>query len=121
MIQLNHVILNNLCKPPESWFDMVEVLLGGKALHHWQQFKPQVMNLLILDVFNEDDKDSNGEEEYDKEKKKKDEGQSFTSAGTSAVISRDTYSSSVCKFMHYYFVNHQFDAKTQKHYLWSYL
>eukprot|EP00957_Ditylum_brightwellii_P099689 7593964-Ditylum_brightwellii.AAC.1 len=34
-IRLNHVIRNKLCTSPESRFDMVEMLLGGKALQHW--------------------------------------------------------------------------------------
>eukprot|EP00957_Ditylum_brightwellii_P140998 10741835-Ditylum_brightwellii.AAC.1 len=29
-IRLNHFIWNKLCKLPKSWFDMVEMLLGGK-------------------------------------------------------------------------------------------
>eukprot|EP00957_Ditylum_brightwellii_P025521 1929278-Ditylum_brightwellii.AAC.1 len=47
-IWLNHVIWNKPCKSHKSWFDMVEMLLGGKALQHWQQFKSQAMGLLIL-------------------------------------------------------------------------
>eukprot|EP00957_Ditylum_brightwellii_P134511 10254629-Ditylum_brightwellii.AAC.1 len=42
-IQLNHVIQNKMCKSPESQFDMVEMLLGGKALQHCQQFKSHTM------------------------------------------------------------------------------
>eukprot|EP00957_Ditylum_brightwellii_P020520 1547136-Ditylum_brightwellii.AAC.1 len=34
-IWLNYVIWNKPCKLPESWFDMVEMLLGGNALQHW--------------------------------------------------------------------------------------
>eukprot|EP00957_Ditylum_brightwellii_P147112 11201439-Ditylum_brightwellii.AAC.1 len=44
-ILLNHIIGNKLCKMPESLFDMVEILLGGKTLHHWQQLKSQAMDL----------------------------------------------------------------------------
>eukprot|EP00957_Ditylum_brightwellii_P017289 1302676-Ditylum_brightwellii.AAC.1 len=32
MIRLNHIIRNKPCKDVESHFDMVEMLLGGKAL-----------------------------------------------------------------------------------------
>eukprot|EP00957_Ditylum_brightwellii_P133972 10215511-Ditylum_brightwellii.AAC.1 len=52
---------------------------------------------------------------------KKDERQNPTSSCTPAGITKDTYSSSMHKFMRFYFVNHQFDARNQKHYLWSYL
>eukprot|EP00957_Ditylum_brightwellii_P147912 11263006-Ditylum_brightwellii.AAC.1 len=33
--RLNYVIWNKRCKSLESQFDMVEMLLGGKALQHW--------------------------------------------------------------------------------------
>eukprot|EP00957_Ditylum_brightwellii_P069879 5306861-Ditylum_brightwellii.AAC.1 len=49
-IQLNHIIQNKPCKDAESCFDMVEMLLGGKAYQHWRQFKSQAMGLLILGV-----------------------------------------------------------------------
>eukprot|EP00957_Ditylum_brightwellii_P123117 9387385-Ditylum_brightwellii.AAC.1 len=49
-IRLNHVIWNNLCKDAESCFDMVEMLLGGKALQHWRKFKSQATGLPILGV-----------------------------------------------------------------------
>eukprot|EP00957_Ditylum_brightwellii_P193141 14706481-Ditylum_brightwellii.AAC.1 len=75
-IQLDHVIWNKPCKSPESQFDMVEMLLGGKALQHWQQFKSQEMDLPIFGVLNEDEEESSGEEkEDDKEKKKNGKGQ----------------------------------------------
>eukprot|EP00957_Ditylum_brightwellii_P170473 12976190-Ditylum_brightwellii.AAC.1 len=74
---------------------MVEMLLGGKALQHWRQFKSQAMDLLILGVHDEDDDESSGEDKDDEEKK--DKGQSSTSAGTPAVITKDTYSSICCK------------------------
>eukprot|EP00957_Ditylum_brightwellii_P127239 9701888-Ditylum_brightwellii.AAC.1 len=56
-IQLNHVIQNKPCKSLESWFDMVEMLLGGKALQHWQQFKSQSTGLPILGVLDEDEEE----------------------------------------------------------------
>eukprot|EP00957_Ditylum_brightwellii_P055750 4224324-Ditylum_brightwellii.AAC.1 len=74
-IWLNHVIQNKLCKLLESRFDMVEMLLGGKMLQHWQQFKSQVMGLPILGVLDEEDEESSGEDGDDKEKEKKDKGQ----------------------------------------------
>eukprot|EP00957_Ditylum_brightwellii_P010530 797774-Ditylum_brightwellii.AAC.1 len=57
-IRLNHVIWNKPCKTPESQFDMVEMLLGDKALQHWQQFKSQVTGLPILGVLDEDEESS---------------------------------------------------------------
>eukprot|EP00957_Ditylum_brightwellii_P191110 14551508-Ditylum_brightwellii.AAC.1 len=53
-IWLYHLIQNKPCKIAESWFDMVEMLRGGKVLQHWQQFKSQAMGLLILGVLDED-------------------------------------------------------------------
>eukprot|EP00957_Ditylum_brightwellii_P199164 15182196-Ditylum_brightwellii.AAC.1 len=120
-IWLNHVIWNKLCTSPERQFDMVEMLLGGKALQHWHQFKSQATGLSMLGVLDEDEEESSGEEEDDKEKGKKDKGQSSASAVTPAGITKDTYSSSMQKFIHYYFVNHQFAARIQKHYLQNYL
>eukprot|EP00957_Ditylum_brightwellii_P032815 2487615-Ditylum_brightwellii.AAC.1 len=67
------------------------MLLGGKALQHWRQFKSQATGLPILGVLNEDEEESSKEDEDDKEKKKKDEGQSSTSVGTAAGITKDTY------------------------------
>eukprot|EP00957_Ditylum_brightwellii_P026518 2006405-Ditylum_brightwellii.AAC.1 len=96
------------------------MLLGGKVLQHWQQFKSQAMGLPMLGVFDEDDKESSKADKDGEEKKKKDKGQSSTNVGTPAGIAKDTYSFSMHKFMHYYFVNHQFAARTQKHYLWNY-
>eukprot|EP00957_Ditylum_brightwellii_P187847 14302417-Ditylum_brightwellii.AAC.1 len=61
---------------------MVEMLLRGKALQHWQRFKSQGTGLPILGVLDEEDEDNSGEGGNDKEKEKKDEGQSYTSAGT---------------------------------------
>eukprot|EP00957_Ditylum_brightwellii_P064216 4873392-Ditylum_brightwellii.AAC.1 len=71
---------------------MMEMLLGGEALHQWRQFKSQVTGFPILEVLNEDES-SREEEEDDKEKKKKDEGQSSASAATQAGLTKDTYSS----------------------------
>eukprot|EP00957_Ditylum_brightwellii_P128112 9771556-Ditylum_brightwellii.AAC.1 len=100
---------------------MVEMLLGGKVLQHWQQFKSQATDLLILGGLDEDEEESSGEEKDYKEKEKKDKGQSSVSVVTPAGIAKETYSSIMRKFMHFYFVNHQFAARTQKHYLWNYL
>eukprot|EP00957_Ditylum_brightwellii_P064342 4883024-Ditylum_brightwellii.AAC.1 len=69
-IQLNHDIWNKLCKSPESQFDTVEMLLGGKALQHWQQFKPHTADLPILGTLDEDDNKSSGEDKDDEEEKK---------------------------------------------------
>ena len=120
-IRLNHVIENKPCKLPESQFDMVEMLLGGKVLQYWQHFKSQVMGLPILGVLDKDEEESSGKDKDDKEKEKKDNGLSSASAVAPAGITKETYRSSMCKFMCYYFVNHQFAARTQKHYLWNYL
>eukprot|EP00957_Ditylum_brightwellii_P133069 10146871-Ditylum_brightwellii.AAC.2 len=79
------------------------------------------MCLPILGVLNEDEEERSEEEEDDEEKKKKGKGQSSASAVTPAGITKDTYSSSMHKFMRYYFVNHQLAARTQNHYLWNYL
>eukprot|EP00957_Ditylum_brightwellii_P050325 3816560-Ditylum_brightwellii.AAC.1 len=49
-IWLNHAIQNKPYKTLESWFNMVEMLLGGKALQHWQLFKHQATVLPILGV-----------------------------------------------------------------------
>eukprot|EP00957_Ditylum_brightwellii_P003247 247443-Ditylum_brightwellii.AAC.1 len=84
----NHVIQNKPCKLPESWFDMVEMLLGGKVLQHWCQFKSRMTALPILGVLDGDNEDDN---EDDNEKKKKDKGQSSTNVGTPAGITKDTY------------------------------
>eukprot|EP00957_Ditylum_brightwellii_P079948 6080487-Ditylum_brightwellii.AAC.1 len=93
-IWLNHVIQDKVCKSPESQFDMMEMLLGGKVLQHWHQFKSQVMGLPILGVLDEDEDESSGEEEdNDKEKKKKEEGQSSASVANPARLTKDTYSS----------------------------
>eukprot|EP00957_Ditylum_brightwellii_P000100 7530-Ditylum_brightwellii.AAC.1 len=85
-------------------------MLGGKALQHWQQFKSQAMDLLILGILDEDEEESSREDKDGKEKEKKDEGQSSVSVVASAGITKE--SSSMCKFMHYCFVNHQFTART---------
>eukprot|EP00957_Ditylum_brightwellii_P038356 2899524-Ditylum_brightwellii.AAC.1 len=77
-IQLNHAICNKPCKLSESQFYMVEMLLGGKALQHWCQFKSQVTE------------ESSGKDEDDKEKGGKDEGQSSASAVTPVGITKDT-------------------------------
>eukprot|EP00957_Ditylum_brightwellii_P110198 8405749-Ditylum_brightwellii.AAC.1 len=47
------------------------MLLGGKALQHWQQFKSQATGLPILVVLDEDEESSGEEEEEDKEKQKR--------------------------------------------------
>eukprot|EP00957_Ditylum_brightwellii_P187530 14281313-Ditylum_brightwellii.AAC.1 len=72
---------------------MVEMLLGGKSLQHWQQFKSQAMGLLILGVLDEDEESSKEEEESDKGEKEKKQGQSFTSATSPAGLTQDTYNS----------------------------
>eukprot|EP00957_Ditylum_brightwellii_P084945 6459468-Ditylum_brightwellii.AAC.1 len=100
---------------------MVEMLLRGKVLQHWQQFKSQATGLPTLRVLDKDKDESSGEDKDDKEKEKKDRGQSSASAVAPAGITKETYSSSMCKFMRYCFVNHQFVARTQKHYIWNYL
>eukprot|EP00957_Ditylum_brightwellii_P058027 4400486-Ditylum_brightwellii.AAC.1 len=120
-IWLNHVIQNKLCKLLESQFYMVEMLLGGKVLQYCQQFKSQATGLPTLGVLDEDEEESSGEDKDDEEKGKKGKGQSSASAVTPADITKDTYSSSIHKFMHYYLVNHQFAARAQKHCLWNYL
>eukprot|EP00957_Ditylum_brightwellii_P165178 12576271-Ditylum_brightwellii.AAC.1 len=76
---------------------MVEMLLGGKALQHWCQFKSQAMGLSILRVLDEDEEESSGEDKDDEEKGKKDKGQSSASAVTPTGITKDTYSSICCK------------------------
>eukprot|EP00957_Ditylum_brightwellii_P096563 7354510-Ditylum_brightwellii.AAC.1 len=74
--------------------------------------------LHVLGVLDEDEEESSGEEkENDKEKKKKDKGQSSASMATPARLTKDTCSLIMCKFMRYYFINHQYAARTQKHYL----
>eukprot|EP00957_Ditylum_brightwellii_P073746 5604673-Ditylum_brightwellii.AAC.1 len=70
-IQLNHTIWNKPCKLPESWFNMVEMLLGGEVLQHWRQFKSQTMGLPILGVLDGNDKESSGEDKDDEEKRKR--------------------------------------------------
>ena len=62
-IRLNHVIENKPCKLPESQFDMVEMLLGGKVLQHWHQFKSQVTGLPILGVLDKDEEESSEEDD----------------------------------------------------------
>eukprot|EP00957_Ditylum_brightwellii_P052567 3985811-Ditylum_brightwellii.AAC.2 len=47
------------------------MLLGGKVLQHWQQFKSQAMGLPILGVLNEDEEESSGEERRKKMAKRK--------------------------------------------------
>eukprot|EP00957_Ditylum_brightwellii_P135116 10301671-Ditylum_brightwellii.AAC.1 len=86
---------------------MVEMLLGGKALQHWREFKSQVMGLPILGVLD-------GEEENTEDKDKKQEA---TGAKEPMGVTLDTYKLCMRKFMCYYFVNHQNAARTQKHYL----
>ena len=93
----------------------------GKVLQHWHQFTSQATGLPILGVLDKDEEESSEEDEDDKEKEKKDQGQSSASAVSPAGITKETYSSSMHKFMRYYFVNHQFAARTQKHYLRNYL
>ena len=61
-IWLSHVIQNKLCNTQDSQFDMVEILLGGKALQHWQQFKSQATGLPILGVLDKDEEESSGED-----------------------------------------------------------
>eukprot|EP00957_Ditylum_brightwellii_P165794 12622717-Ditylum_brightwellii.AAC.2 len=100
---------------------MVEMLLRSKILQYWQQFKSQATRLLILGVLDEEDEESSRKEQDDKEKGEKDKGHTSTSAGTPAGITKDTYSSSMQKFVLYYFVNHHFSARAQKHYLWNFL
>eukprot|EP00957_Ditylum_brightwellii_P060284 4578474-Ditylum_brightwellii.AAC.1 len=41
---------------------MVEMLLGGKALQHWQEFKSQVTGLPILGVLNRDEENTEDED-----------------------------------------------------------
>eukprot|EP00957_Ditylum_brightwellii_P072639 5519374-Ditylum_brightwellii.AAC.1 len=93
-IRLNHAIWNKPCKSPESQFDMVEMLLGGKVLQHWHQFKSWAMGVPILGVLDGDDEESSREDKDDKDKRKrtKDKGQNSTSAGTPVGITKDTYS-----------------------------
>eukprot|EP00957_Ditylum_brightwellii_P137438 10478377-Ditylum_brightwellii.AAC.1 len=64
-----------------------------------------------------DKEESGGEDKDDEEKEKKDKGPSSASAVTPAGITKETYSSSMRKFMQYYFVSHQFAARTQRYYL----
>eukprot|EP00957_Ditylum_brightwellii_P131206 10007223-Ditylum_brightwellii.AAC.1 len=73
------------------------------ALQHWQQFKSQATDLLILGVLDEYKEESSGEDKGDKEKEKKDEGQSSASVVAPAGITKEIYSSSMRKFMRYYF------------------
>eukprot|EP00957_Ditylum_brightwellii_P206538 15348908-Ditylum_brightwellii.AAC.1 len=49
---------------------MVEMLLGGKMLQHWRQFKSQAMGLPFLGVLDGDDKESSREDKDNKEKRK---------------------------------------------------
>eukprot|EP00957_Ditylum_brightwellii_P034351 2606290-Ditylum_brightwellii.AAC.1 len=100
---------------------MVEMLLGGKALQHWQQFKSQAMGLPILGVLDECEESSKQEEENDKAEKKKEQGQSSTRVMSPAGLTQDTYKLSMRKFMCYYFVSHQYEARTQKQSLRNYL
>eukprot|EP00957_Ditylum_brightwellii_P135905 10366177-Ditylum_brightwellii.AAC.2 len=50
---------------------MVEILIGGEVLQHWQQFKSQATGLPMLGVLNEDEEESSGEDKDDKEKGKR--------------------------------------------------
>eukprot|EP00957_Ditylum_brightwellii_P075412 5731570-Ditylum_brightwellii.AAC.1 len=71
---------------------MVGMLLGGKALQHWQKSKSQATRLHILGVLDEDEEESSREEEEDdKEKKKKGKRQSSASVATPAGLTKDTY------------------------------
>eukprot|EP00957_Ditylum_brightwellii_P201904 15327735-Ditylum_brightwellii.AAC.1 len=92
-VWLNCFIWNKLCKTLESHFDMLEMLLGGKVLQHWQQFMFQVTGLPILGVLDENKESSNEEEENNKAEKKKELGQSSTSATSPAGLMQDTYKS----------------------------
>eukprot|EP00957_Ditylum_brightwellii_P029019 2192575-Ditylum_brightwellii.AAC.1 len=65
-IWLNYVIQNKPCKDAESRVDMVEMLLGGKALQHWRQFKSQATDLPILGYL--DGSEESSEEEEGKER-----------------------------------------------------
>eukprot|EP00957_Ditylum_brightwellii_P159329 12127928-Ditylum_brightwellii.AAC.1 len=60
---------------------MVEMLLGGKTLQHWQDFKSQVTGLPILGVL--------GVEEENTEDK--DEKKETTSAKEPTGVTLDTY------------------------------
>eukprot|EP00957_Ditylum_brightwellii_P164673 12537979-Ditylum_brightwellii.AAC.1 len=81
---------------------MVEMLLGSKVLQYWQQSKSQVMGLPMLGFLDEDEEQSSVKEEEDyKKKKKRDERQSSTTATTLVRLTKDTYNSSICKFMCY--------------------
>eukprot|EP00957_Ditylum_brightwellii_P006385 484658-Ditylum_brightwellii.AAC.1 len=75
---------------------MVEMLLGGNALQHWQQFKSQATALPILGVLDKDKEESSEDDEDDEEKEKKDKGQSSASAVPPADITKETYSS-ICR------------------------
>eukprot|EP00957_Ditylum_brightwellii_P128784 9823976-Ditylum_brightwellii.AAC.1 len=99
---------------------MVEKLLGSKVLQHWHQLNSQATGLPIWGILDKNEEESSDEDKDGEEKKKNDEGQSSASAVPPAGITKETYSSSMRKFIHYYFVNHQFVARTQKHYLWIY-
>eukprot|EP00957_Ditylum_brightwellii_P185178 14102177-Ditylum_brightwellii.AAC.1 len=78
---------------PVSQFDMVEMLFGGKALQHWQQFKPQVMSLPMLGILDDDEESSKEEEENYKAEKKKEQGKSYTGATCPAGLMQETYKS----------------------------
>eukprot|EP00957_Ditylum_brightwellii_P099166 7553083-Ditylum_brightwellii.AAC.1 len=62
---------------------MVEMLLGGKALQHWQEFKSQVTGLPILGVLD-------GDEENTKDK---DREQEATNAKESTGLTLENYKS----------------------------
>eukprot|EP00957_Ditylum_brightwellii_P123871 9442699-Ditylum_brightwellii.AAC.1 len=88
------------------------MLFGGKALQHWRQFESQATGLPILGVL-----DKSEETSEDKEGKER----GTESGKVPAGIMLEMYKSSMRKFMRYYFVNHQYAARTQKHYLRNYL
>eukprot|EP00957_Ditylum_brightwellii_P095637 7286104-Ditylum_brightwellii.AAC.1 len=69
------------------------------------------MGLPILGVLD-------GEEENTEDK---DEKQEATNAKEPTGVTLDTYKSCMRKFMRYYFGNHQYAVRTQKHYLRNYL
>eukprot|EP00957_Ditylum_brightwellii_P104207 7936917-Ditylum_brightwellii.AAC.1 len=69
------------------------MLLGGKVLQHWHQFKSQATGLPILGILDKDKEESSEEDGVDKEKEKKDKRQSSASAVPQAGITKETYSS----------------------------
>eukprot|EP00957_Ditylum_brightwellii_P085520 6504890-Ditylum_brightwellii.AAC.1 len=72
---------------------MVEMLLWGKVLQHWQKFKSQATGLPILGNLDKDEEESSKEGKDDKEKEKTDKGQSSASAVAPTGITKETYSS----------------------------